>query len=67
MKDEEFQKNLELILEKFEKIDLEVKQYFDQDKFNTRNQYHNNKSYSNETPILDYQYKHKKVAKDNKY
>ena len=29
MKDEEFQKKLEFILERFDKIDREIKQYFD--------------------------------------
>ena len=57
MKDEEFQKKLELILEKLEKIDLKVKQYFDQEKFNVRNQDYTSKSYSNDTQILDDKYK----------
>ena len=57
MKDEEFQKKLEIILEKFEKIDLEVKQYFDQEKFNVKNQDYTSKSYSNDTQILDDKYK----------
>ena len=67
MKEEEFQKKLELILKKFEKIDVEIKQYFDREKFNTRNQKYNKKTYSNDTPILDDKYEIKKVATDNKY
>ena len=58
MKDEEFQKKLELILEKFEKIDLELKKYFNGDKFNGKHQQFN-KSYANNEPILDTKYKKK--------
>jgi len=57
MKDEEFQKKLELILERLEKIDMEVKQYFDQDRFNAGSQDYANKSYSNDTQLLDNKYK----------
>ncbi len=59
MKDEEFQKKLEVILEKFEKIDVEARQYFDRDKFNERNQ-DPNKAYANKEPILDTKYKKEK-------
>jgi hypothetical protein len=60
MKDEEFEKNLELILEKLEKIDLEVKQYLDQNKSNVKNQDYTSKSYSNDTQVLDNKYKEEK-------
>ena len=57
MKDEEFQKKLELILERFEKIDLEVNQYLDRDRISVRNEDYKNKSYSNDMQIQDNKYK----------
>jgi len=60
MKDEEFQKKLELILEKFYDIDREVKEYFSRDKFYLKNQDYNNSSNYNNTAILDDQYKNRK-------
>ena len=66
MKDEEFQKDLELILEKFEKIDLEAKQYFDKEKFNVSSQECTNKSYAGN--LLDSKYeKDSTEMLDNKY
>jgi hypothetical protein len=57
MKDEEFQKNLETILKRFEKIEKQVRHYLGQDKLNARNQDYNNKPYSKGTEMLDDKYK----------
>lgn len=60
MKDEEFQKKLELILEKFYEVDREAKKYFDREKFNGKKEDRDNRSYCNDTSILDSQYKVKR-------
>jgi len=77
MKDEEFQKNLETILERFEKIDREVKQCLDQDKSNVSSQDCTNKLYADNLldskyekdsrEILDNKHYKKRIATENKY
>lgn len=55
MKDEEFQRKLELILERFEKIDLQVRKHFVGDNVYAKNQ-DSNKPYSHDTTISEYQH-----------
>lgn len=55
MKDEEFQKKLELILETFYDIDREVKKYLDKEKFYIR--HYDKINFPNDMPVLDDQYK----------
>jgi hypothetical protein len=58
MKDDEFQKKLELMLERFEIIDLEVRQCFDKEKFDAKKQeYQCNESYLKDRTMLGDQYK----------
>ncbi|MDP2908676.1 MAG: hypothetical protein Q8N77_02625 [Nanoarchaeota archaeon] len=56
MKDEEFQKKLEIILQTFYNIDREVKKYIDKEKSHLINQDYKNRSYYSEKPILDDKY-----------
>jgi hypothetical protein len=67
MKDEEFQKKLELILERFEKIDREITRFLEKEKFKSRNKGYGEKSNSYNGQILDGEYATKKVVLDNKY
>ena len=60
MKDGEFQKKLEFILEKFERIDREIQKCFDREKFYVRNQDQINRSCLDYSPILDNKYKKEK-------
>ena len=59
MKDEEFQKKLEIILERFEKIDYEIKKELGRERHTEKHVYHVNESYSRRTLIPDDKYKKK--------
>ena len=67
MKDEEFQKNLETILERFEKIDAEIKKFLKREDLKSEEHYLDKEPLSYHTKILDTKYKTKKIGQQNKY
>ena len=67
MKDEEFKRNLEIILEAFEKIDQEIKQSLSKEKINSVSESYNSKSLSDRKLILYTKYKTKKIATENRH
>lgn len=67
MKDEEFRKNLETILTRFEKIDLEIKEFLKGEDFKAEGDYLGKDPLSDHIKIFHTKYKRKETVPDNKY
>jgi hypothetical protein len=67
MKDEEFQKNLETILKRFEKIDAEIKEFLKREDIKTEGNYLNKEPLSDHTEIAHTKYKTNNTMPPEKY